>query len=96
MQLACGLQECPTELLPENLMLIYLIVSHLQHRFREFGSTSNWQYVQLASQPQYVQLASQPRVSMPAQDLHVRLLHLCDCLTSATQTADETEEYFCL
>ena len=36
------------------------------------------------------------RVTTPAQDLHVRLLHLLDLLRPATQTADETEEYFCL
>ena len=58
--------------------------SCLQHRFREFGSMSNRPH------------DPRPRVAIPALDLHVRLFHLRDRLRPATQTADETEEYFCL
>jgi hypothetical protein len=36
------------------------------------------------------------RATTPSQDLHIRLLHLQDCLRPATQTANDTEEYFCL
>ena len=60
-----------------KLMLIslpYNTVSHLQRRFREFGSTSNRPH------------NSRSRVNPPAQDL---LLNLRDRLRPATRTADE-------
>jgi hypothetical protein len=37
-----------------------------------------------------------PRVTTPAQDLHIWILHQLDPLRPATRTADETEEYFCI
>ncbi len=49
-------------------------ISHLQRRFREFGSTSNWPHNRRP----------------PAQDLHIQHLHLQGHLRPATQTAAAT------
>ena len=54
------------------------IISRLQRRFREFGSTYNRPHKRT------------PHVTPPAQTLHIRLLHLRDCLSPASWTADET------
>ena len=59
-------------------------ISRLQCHFREFFSTSNWPHNHRTS------------LTMPAQDLHIQLVHLWDCLRLATWKTIETEEYFCL
>ena len=52
-------------------------ISRLRQRFGELGTTANRAH------------ARRPRVATPAQDRHIRLLHLRDRFRPATHTADE-------
>ncbi len=61
-----------------ELNVHFSIISRLQRRFREFGSTSNWP------------CNLRPHVATPDQDLHIQHLHLQDSLRPATWTAAAT------